>query len=489
MKEVINVSLQGVSFAIESNALEMLEQYLNELRNHYGEGEGEVVNDIEERIAELLVERGCKDSVVQYHHVEEIIGILGRPSEIEGGEEAEKGGKMKKRIFRDPSNGIIAGVCSGLGAYWNMDAVWIRILFMVISFLITAPVFSIGRTMFRIDMSWAGFMLVAYCVMWIIIPPARTITQRCQMRGEPQNVDHIHKKFAQGARSVGSEMWNTGTKVTGSFFATLWRAVCFAVGVILTVSGFGGIVLLGICLLGLDIVQGMPLFSIVDFIELDLDSTLWLKLFGVLTFLLPCVGMLYGGLQLCFRFKSPKWRPGMVLFLVWLASTATFTVCSVKAFNPYYSLNTDYKEKLEFASPVDTIYVECPKAPGMDKARLNMEISNSRLEMFYLNDVAGKVKEIAVYPQLLVRRSQDVSLPYIEGALTSAYWGETKLGDVATLKDSLLTFIPQVYSRENKFSGKLHTVRLYVPDSAVVILKDPMDITFGSRRYSCGVYN
>lgn len=45
MREVVNISLQGISFTVESNALELLEQYLEELRQYYGEGEAEVVKD------------------------------------------------------------------------------------------------------------------------------------------------------------------------------------------------------------------------------------------------------------------------------------------------------------------------------------------------------------------------------------------------------------------------------------------------------------
>lgn len=486
MKEIVNVSLQGISFVMEKDALNLLESYLQELRTYYGEGEAEVVNDIEERIAELFIERGCKDTVVQYCHVDEVIGILGRPSEIEG--EAGSDAKVRKRIYRDTENGIIAGVCSGLGAYFNMDAVWVRVLFIAVSILITAPVFSIGRRVFSIDFGWAGFMLVAYCVLWIIIPAAKTITQRCQMRGEPQNVDHIHKKFAQGAKDVGDKMWHTGTKVTAPFVSALWRVVCFTVGVILTIVGFGGIVTLGICLLGVDVAMGISLLEIPDFIELNIGSTMWLKVFGILTFLLPCVGMLYGGMQLCLRFNSPKWRPGLVIFLLWMLSTSIFIVCSVKACNPYYNLNDGYKEKASFAGLKDTIYVECPAVPGMEKARLNMEATHHKMQMFYLGNNRKDTK-IATYPRFIIRRSAEVSVPYVEATIISQYWGDTRLQEIATVQDSLVTLLPCVYSKEHKFAGKMPTVRLYIPDSVTVILKEPVNHTFGGRSYRCGVFN
>lgn len=488
MKEVVNVSLQGVSFVMEKDALELLESYLSELRSHYGEKEAEVVNDIEERVAELLIERGCKDSVVRYMHVDEIISILGRPSQIEG-EFKDGSTKVKKRIYRDTEKGIVAGVCSGLGAYFNMDPVWVRVLFLALSFLMTTPVFSIWKTVFRVDTGWAGFLVVVYCVLWIIIPPARTISQRCQMKGESQSVDQIHRKFAQGNGNVGNEIWQTGSKAAGTFLSTLWRIICFAVGIILIVMGFGGMIILGICLLGIDASIGISPLEIPDLIALKIGSTLWLKVFGILTFLLPCVGMLYGGLKLCLRFKSPAWRPGLLLFLLWMVSASIFIVCSVRACSPYYNMGDGYKEKLSFGEQKDTIYVECPMASGMQQAKLNMEVSRRGLRMFYLVNSIRKQTSFAAYPHLIIRKSVDVTIPYVETEIVSPYRGIPWAGEVVTLKDSLVTLVPEVYSREHKFAGKMPIVRLYIPDSTTVLLKDPINHTFGERSYRCGIFN
>ena len=169
-------------------------------------------------------------------------------------------------------------------------------------------------------------------------------------------------------------------------------------------------------------------------------------------------------------------------------SVFIFIVCSVKALDPYYDLNTDYKEQMVFDNPKDTVYLECPKVPGMEKAKLNIEVTGQRLEMFYLNNDDRKETELVVYPKFIIRRSSEISVPYIRGSLTSLYWGETKLDEVASVQDSLITLIPQVYSKEKKFAGKVHTIWLYVPDSTEVVLKDPVDITFGEKSYRSGVY-
>ena len=76
MKEVYDISLQGAAFKIEKDAYVLLENYLEELKSHYGKQEEEVVNDIEERIAELLLEKGCTGgTVVQSRHIDDIIKL------------------------------------------------------------------------------------------------------------------------------------------------------------------------------------------------------------------------------------------------------------------------------------------------------------------------------------------------------------------------------------------------------------------------------
>lgn len=494
MKEVFDISLRGVAFKIEKDAYVLLESYLEELKAHYGKQEEEVVNDIEERISELLQEKGCNGgTVVQFHHIDDIIKVLGRPSEIDGGDGDAGHIKVKKGIYRDTRNCIVAGVCSGLGAYFNMDAVWVRIIFIILAVAFTAPSFFV-RSFLGINMGWFGFLLLVYCILWVIMPEARTVSQRCAMRGEPQNVDHIHKKFAQGARDVGNEMWQMGSKATGSFFSTLWRIICFVVGAVLTAIGFGGMVALGIGLFGVDMFFGIPLLAMPDFLELNIGSTLWLKVFGILTVLLPFVGMLYAGMKLCFNFKSPAWRPGLVNFLVWLVSALVFSLSAVKAFSPYYDVDSDHKERMELPAGKDTLYVECPMAPGIEKAKMNLEASGNSVELFYLSG-SGKDASIAVYPAIKVRRG-DYNEPYLEATMSSfskpdfydEYTSDVKIADIATLEDSLLTVNPAVYSREKKFAGKVQTLRLYLPQSTVVILKEPVDFTFGeSRSFRTGI--
>ena len=364
-----------------------------------------------------------------------------------------------------------------------MDAVWVRIIFILLAVVFTAPSLVI-RNFLGINVSWFGFMLLIYVVLWIIIPEAKTVSQRCAMRGESQRVDHIYKRFAQGARTVGSEMWQVGSKATGSVVSTIWRIIRFAVGAFFTAVGFGGIVMLGVVFFGVDVLAGISLFSVPDFIELDINSTVWLKVFGTLSFLLPCVGMLYGGMQLCFNFKSPKWRPGLVIFLVWLVSALIFILSMIKGFSPYYDIYSDSQHKITLPVQNDTLYVVCEKLPEMEKARMNLNAKRNTLELFYLNKADKKNVQVALYPNFHVNRI-DGAAPKIEAAML----GNSNVDEAVTVTDSLITIHPALYSRKDKFAGKVQCLNLYVPDNVTVILKEPVEFTFGSYDgYSTGIY-
>ena len=89
MKEVERISLGGYAFTFEDDAARLAEEYLGELEKYYDgrAGGGEILDGIEERMAELLMEKAGRDGVVSRPMIEEAIGILGRPEDIEAAEE------------------------------------------------------------------------------------------------------------------------------------------------------------------------------------------------------------------------------------------------------------------------------------------------------------------------------------------------------------------------------------------------------------------
>lgn len=183
MKKVININFQGTVVPIEETSYELLKQYVESLRQYFvnEEGRDEIINDIESRISELFQERLKKGSTcITDDDVNAIIKNMGRPQELEDAESGEQPGKATKenasgkaeerafednwnwkgkRLYRDENHKILGGVCSGIAAYFGIDPVIVRVLFIV---------------------SGIGFFL--YLLLWIFVPGSNMLVNGVRKR-------------------------------------------------------------------------------------------------------------------------------------------------------------------------------------------------------------------------------------------------------------------------------------------------------------------
>ena len=185
MKKVVNVGIGGRGFTMDEDAYNRLNSYLEKFRAKAGMGiqTREVMDDLESRIAELFGERlNSFRDVVDIETVNRVISQLGMPdgqpfTENEcGGAECCYGEPVRpvKKFFRNPDNKVLGGVCSGLAGYLNVDAVLIRVIFIVAFFL-----------------GSAGFWI--YIILWIIAPLAVTPVQKCEMYGLPVTAENLSR--------------------------------------------------------------------------------------------------------------------------------------------------------------------------------------------------------------------------------------------------------------------------------------------------------
>ena len=137
MTEVEKVSIGGYAFTLEKDASMEVEHYLKGLEAHYLSQPGgkEIMEGIEERMAELLLERCGQHGVASVQDIRGIIDILGRPERIEADDpEPERPQEAPQRkLYRDLENKRIGGVCAGLANYFHFDVVAMRIIFSVIA--------------------------------------------------------------------------------------------------------------------------------------------------------------------------------------------------------------------------------------------------------------------------------------------------------------------------------------------------------------------
>ncbi|OWP84206.1 hypothetical protein BWK59_06590 [Flavobacterium davisii] len=198
MNKTANMNLGGFFFHIDEDAYQKLNRYFNAIRNSLSiEGRDEIMNDIESRIAELFSEKlGSGKQVLNLNDVDDVITIMGQPEDYKIEEEPTISsnysytGKTKK-LYRDKETGIIAGVCSGLGHYFGVDSVWLRIALVLLVF----AGFGIG--------------LLAYIILWLVTPEAITTSEKLEMKGEPITISNIEKKVKEEFESVSEKFKNT----------------------------------------------------------------------------------------------------------------------------------------------------------------------------------------------------------------------------------------------------------------------------------------
>src|SRR5690606_19894901 len=196
----------GYALVIDEDAYEVAERYLNTLTRHFAKSESsaEIMEDIETRMGELVSKNKGTRTIVSKIDVLDAISVLGTPEEMgnidfsEGVYQQQKREDRKpfqlktgKRLFRDPDDKIIGGVCSGLAAYFGIkDPIWVRLAFAL---LVTV----------------AGTGVLAYFLIMILTPEAKTVSDRLEMMGEPTNVNNIAKMVRDGVEDIGDKLQDT----------------------------------------------------------------------------------------------------------------------------------------------------------------------------------------------------------------------------------------------------------------------------------------
>ena len=148
MNKTVTINISGIIFHIEEDAYDSLSKYLATIKGYFSNTDGgnEILADIEARIAELLQEKiNTSKQVILMMDVEYVKGVMGKPEDFgadtshdENKNEKEntfRDEKAKRRLFRDPEERLIGGVCSGLANYFNIDTVWVRLAMFLLIFL------------------------------------------------------------------------------------------------------------------------------------------------------------------------------------------------------------------------------------------------------------------------------------------------------------------------------------------------------------------
>jgi phage shock protein PspC (stress-responsive transcriptional regulator) len=188
MKEITRIHIAKTPYDVELDAKKALESYLKTLESY--SDDTEIINDIEIRITEILSERGVtKGGVISGDDVTALKQQLGEPRDFMGDGDIAVGpddeesveDTSPRKLFRDTDRGVIGGVLAGVAAFYKVNPVWTRLLFILIALMS------------------GGAAVLVYVVLWIAVPPARTAADKLQMAGRPvtaKSIRHFNESDA-----------------------------------------------------------------------------------------------------------------------------------------------------------------------------------------------------------------------------------------------------------------------------------------------------
>jgi phage shock protein PspC (stress-responsive transcriptional regulator) len=431
MKKTLTVNISGQVFHIDEDAYKVLNDYLQSIRQHFAKTQGgeEIFSDIEARIAEMLRERlGDSRQVVSIEDISQIIKIIGEPEEF-GGEEfndqrksegRRDEGKSVKRLYRDSENAMIGGVCAGLAAYFHSDIVWFRLGFAIAT------------------IAGFGTPILLYIILWIVVPEARTATERLEMKGERVDISNIGRSvreeieklknkfndFAQEARGSykkKSEDYRPDIQRAGHALLNLVevfvRIILVFIGIVLFIVGtslvFGFLALVfgfghQIFFFDTELIF-LPIPDLLNLISGQPDSVVFIKTGLILLLGIPIVMILWGGIKLIFGIRKTHFV-GVMFFNLWLIGLIICFYFGVKL-SKSFRYPGNIGETLKIEMPQDSV-INLRLSDNEKLAKIQQ--SGEVIEIEDIKMVLSKSEENLFYgiPELKIERAENDSIKF-----------------------------------------------------------------------------
>ena len=366
MNKTVTINISGIVFHIEEDAYEALSKYISTIKGFFKNTDGgsEIMADIEARIAELLQGKiSASKQVIVMDDVNMVIETMGSPEQFASADDTGSAQnqsrneftppyeKVKRRLFRDPDDKAIGGVCSGLAAYFEVDTVWVRLAMFLLVF-------------------FGGLSLWVYFILWIVMPEARTTADKFAMRGEPANINTIFKNFKEEAEDVktrmnryGSEYRDSGVGSTirdnlASFFRTIFSIVGRMLGLFLVFIGAVLLLVYAASIMGISFADGDGDLMYWKSAIFETSSDYALALFAfVIVIGIPIVMLVYGGIKLLFKIRYNNRWLNIALGVLWSVGFAIgiyVTATTAKQFNEPARI----KENISLHGLSDTIVLK-----------------------------------------------------------------------------------------------------------------------------------
>jgi len=474
MNKTVNINIGGLVFHIDEDAYQKLTRYFEAIKRSLSNSSGkdEIMKDIEMRVAELLTEKQKSDKhVINNKDVDEVIVIMGQPEDYRLDDDGEEKAAepfypytRSKKLYRDKDRGTIAGVCTGLGHYFGIDAVWLKILFLILFF-------GFGT----------GF--IAYIILWIAMPKAITTSEKLEMTGEPVTISNIEKKVREEFDTVankfknadydkiGNNVKNGAERVAGGLsdvLINIFKVFAKVLGAIIVI--FSSIALLAICFASIFMIfsSSMPNNYIINHIStpIGLETPIWAQ--GILFFLaagIPAFFFLLLGLKLLVtNLKSLGNVVKFSLLGIWIIAIGLLISLGIKEATQIAYDGKDVKKEVINITPTDTLYIKFKNNDFYSKDSYNhtdfkLTQDENNKEIIYSNNVSIEImptEEALPYIQI-ERLAVGKSAVESKNRAEKIRYGYKIEGNQLLLDNYLLTDVT------NKFRDQKVELYLYLP--------------------------
>lgn len=288
MKKTLQINIGGLIFNMEETAYNTLSNYLNALKRYFSTYESceEIVLDIETRIAEKFYKKYPNQGVIELEDVNQIIASMGTVDDFEALKEEEDLQAAPQPVYstqngwyKDGKRKLLGGVLAGLAHKYDMDVIWPRVLFLVLTFgLISEGIVGLGfiiayivawiffpqrmdleenpqvsklyrnpndkviagvasglASYLKIDVKilrilfivLVGFGWIMYFIFWILIPMATTVTEKLQLEGQPLTIDNIERSVKNSNREPVKSRESVLTKIVLAPFRLIGKLFSF----------------------------------------------------------------------------------------------------------------------------------------------------------------------------------------------------------------------------------------------------------------------
>jgi phage shock protein PspC (stress-responsive transcriptional regulator) len=106
---------------------------------------------------------------------------------------------IRRRLYRNPRQKVVGGVCSGIAAYANIDPIIPRIIFAApLLGIIFFSIIDHGIFFFPFMVGSLPTLAILYVILWASLPEATTVAEKLEMRGEKVDVHNLNQAMKGG---------------------------------------------------------------------------------------------------------------------------------------------------------------------------------------------------------------------------------------------------------------------------------------------------